>query len=198
MKKFLAKLFCFALCICLFSCKKDKDTSNPDTSSTFTAKINGTIVTFTVESSTLLRDAGFDEKRLDITELSGDGKLRLILTVGEETAIGNNVLVQDNAVTLFNDDNPNTPEDESDIITNAFFTLSTSVGNNWYTDVDAENGHIIISGNNTSSTTGTVTGSFNGTLVSKLGGTNYTITEGSFINLNILYLTNISYIPNDI
>ena len=188
MKNTFIRLLCFASCICLFSCKKNNDTKNPDTSSTFTAKVNDTLITFNVQASTLLRSTDFNEKRFDVTGLSADGKLRLTLTVGEETALGNNVPVMDNIVTLFNDDNPSTPEDESEIMTNAFFTLSVAIGNNFFTDLDAENGHIIITGNNISGTTGNVSGSFNGILLSKDGGTNYTLTAGSFTNLKYTVL----------
>jgi len=171
-----------ALCL-LASCKKSS--TNSPVSTTFSAKVNGTAHTFTVESATFIRSVADNQKRLDITGTSEDGNIRLILTIGEETSAGNGIVIGDHTVRLFLDDDPGTAEDES-IDSDAFVTLSTKIGSSWLTDVYQQYGNYSITANNISGTT--ISGTFTGTLTSLGGGTNYTITEGSFSNIKYTVL----------
>lgn len=183
MKTFLKQSLFLAVSLCFFSCKKDDTIVATDTSAGFTAKINGNLVAFNVLSSALSRSTHFNVRQLDISGISTDGKLRLALTVREEAALGNDIPAGDRPVALYRDDNPATPEDESEFNSNAFFTLSIAEGNDFHTDVDAENGHISIVKIAVSGTTGIVTGTFNGILESKTGSTDYTIEDGIFTEL---------------
>jgi hypothetical protein len=83
-------------------------------------------------------------------------------------------------VRLFNDDDPDTPEDES-IDSDAYVTLSFYSGSTLITDTYAENGDITITGDDEGAHT--VSGNFQQTLASLTGGTDYTISEGSFNNI---------------
>lgn len=185
MRKYLLILLIPVASLSFYSCKKS-DSTNPggSGSSTFTANINGTAETFTLQATgTLIRSTADNQKRLDFNGISQDNKYRIILTIGEETSTGNAVTTGDHLVQLFNDDDPNTPQDES-IDSDAFITLSTSIGGgSWFTDADSEKGNIHISSDNVSGTSGTISGSFTGTLTSLGGGTNYTITGGTFNNI---------------
>jgi len=185
MRKYFLILLVPIASLSLYSCKKsDTNNSGGSGGGTFTATINGTSETFTLQATgTLIRSTADNQKRLDFNGISKDGQYRLIITVGEETSTGNGVTQGDHLVQLFNDDDPNTPQDES-IDADAFLTLSTSLGGgSWLTDVDSEKGNIHISANSSNTTSGTVSGSFNGTLTSLGGGTNYTITGGTFNNI---------------
>lgn len=173
-------LVCFILStLVLSSCSKSGST--PQSSNTFTVKVNGTATEFDLLSATLVRSTDTDEKRFDISGKSKDGKFLLALTVGEETDLGNGVTVGAHEVKLFNEDNPDTPEDESGIMSNAFVALAIYVGSSTVTDVFAENGTINITSCNEGSTT--ISGNFTITLESLTGGTDYTLSEGSFSNI---------------
>jgi hypothetical protein len=182
MRKFFLLLLA-AVCL-LASCKKSS-TNTPTTSNTFTAKVNGTTHTFTVDAATFIRSVTDNQKRLDITGTSEDGNFRLILTIGEETAVGNGILTGAHPVRWFLDDDPATSEDES-IDSDAIITLSTKIGSSWLTDVYKQYGQYTVSANNISGTT--ISGTFTGTLTSMGGGTNYSITEGSFSNIKYTVL----------
>jgi hypothetical protein len=180
MKKFLfASLF---MSILFLSCKKDSD-SPASGDNTFQLKINGTATTFKVMSATLIRSTADNQKRLDISGTSEDGKTVFILTIGEETATGNGITTGKHDVRLFNDDDPNTSEDES-IDSDAFVTLSFYSGANLITDVYAENGDITVTGNDENAHT--ISATFQQTLKSLGGGTDYTISEGSFNSIKYL------------
>ena len=172
----------FSASVFFFSCKKDSH-SPASGSSTFKLTLNGTVTNFKVTSATLIRSTADNQKRLDITGTSDDGKTVLTLTIGEETSTGNGVTTGKHEVRLFNDDDPNTPEDES-VDSDAFVTLAFYSGSSLVTDVYAENGDITITGNDVSALT--VSGTFQQTLKSNFGGSNYTISDGSFSNIKYL------------
>lgn len=179
MKKiFFAPIF---ISILFFSCKKDSDSKS--SGNTFQLTLNGTATTFKIMSATLIRSAADNQKRMDISGTSEDGKTVFILTIGEETSEGNGVTVDKHDVRLFNEDDPNTPEDES-IDSDAFVTLSFYSGNNLITDEYAENGDITITGDDENAHT--ISGTFQQTLKSLSGGTDYTITAGSFNNIKYI------------
>ncbi|HEX5149963.1 MAG TPA: hypothetical protein VFW07_00865 [Parafilimonas sp.] len=134
-------------------------------------------------SATLIRSIPDNQKRLDISGTSEDGKTVFILTIGEETASGNGVAISKHNVRLFNDDDPNTPEDEG-IDSDAFVTLSFYVNSNLVTDVYAENGDISITNNDEDAHT--ISGTFQQTLKSLTGNSEYTISEGSFKNIKYM------------
>ena len=168
--------------VLFFSCKKDSK-SPSSSGNTFTLKLNGTSINFKVTSATLIRSTADNQKRLDIAGTSDDGKTVFVLTIGEETASGNGLTTGKHEVRLFNEDNPNTPEDES-IDSDAFVTLSLYSGSNLITDTYIENGDITITGNDENAHT--ISGTFQQTLKSTGGGTEYTVSGGSFSNLKYI------------
>ena len=172
--------------ICLMaSCKKSGTTTTPTGSSSFTLKVNGVAHTFSLYSATLQRSTSTNQKRMDITGISEDSSYRVTFTIGEETSSGNGITTGSHTVRMFNDDDPATPADES-IDTDAMVTLSRKVGADWITDVYKENGTFTITGNDISGTT--ISGTLSDTLVSMGGGTNYTLSEGSFSNIKYMVL----------
>jgi hypothetical protein len=170
------------LCTSLYSCKKSsspKNNNNPGggTTATFTAKVNDTAETFNLYgAATLIRSTADNEKRFDMTGISTNSRYRLTLTIGEETAVGNGITTGDHSVVLFSDD---------DTDTDAFYTFGVTLNNGggYLTDVFSETGNININTNTPGTSTGSISGTFTGTLTSLGGGTNYTITQGSFSNI---------------
>lgn len=157
---------------------------------TFTVKLNDTLKTFNILQATLIRSVATSEKRFDIAGVSTDGLYRLIITIGDSSAVGNNVGTGNQPVRLFLEDDLATPEDESED-SYAFYTLSTSLGNNnWLTDVYRENGMINISANAPAATTGTITATFSGTLndFTDPALTRFALTEGVFTNITYMVL----------
>lgn len=73
------------------SCSKCKESAT--SGKTFEATIDGKAYVFKIISATLLRSAADSEKRLDIAGISTDSSKRLIVTLGEETSVGNGVTV---------------------------------------------------------------------------------------------------------
>ena len=184
MKKLLFSLLLASILFISSSCKKSGGSST-NTTATFQATVNGTVETFNVTSSTLLRSATYNQKRLDITGVSTDQKYRFIITLGDETALGNDFSTGDHVIRLFNTDNPATTTIDESIDTDAYYTLSTLTSNGGsVTDVYAENGDVIISANTVNGASGIVTATFQATLVSKTGLTSYTITNGSLKNIS--------------
>lgn len=179
MKKFL--FVSLSISVLFFSCKKDSD--SPVSGNKFQLKLNGTLTTFNIMSATLARNTATNQKRLDISGTSEDGKTVFTLTVGEETAVGNGVTTGSHEVSLFNDDDPNTPEDES-ADSDAYVSLSFYSGSNLITGLYSESGDITITGIDENAHK--VSGTFQQTLKSLDGGTDYTITEGSFNNLQYI------------
>ena len=203
--RLLTACIALALCLSFVSCQQEPDfglenTTNPNTPGTppgttppgnnnavFEAKINGQLTTFNVLSATLLRSTQTNEKRMDITGQSTDGTKRLILTFGDTPASGNGIAVKDYIVRLFNEDDPNTPQDESDDSMDGFTTYSTSLGNNsWVTDVYAENGVMKVTSCDASAKK--VSGTFIVKDSSLTGGPVLHFTEGKFTNISYMVL----------
>ena len=154
-------------------------------SQSFEVKLNGTLTSFKVIQATLLRSIADNAKRLDIAGVSSDSSKRLVLTIGSTPATGNGVLIKDYLIRLFNEDDPNTPEDEGEDTEEGFLTYSTRLGtNSWVTDVYAENGIIKITANDASART--ITGTFNIKDSSLTDGTVINFTEGKFNNIKYL------------
>lgn len=142
------------------ACKKSDSSGNSST--TFTATVNGKTTTFNISQATLLRSEAANEKRLDIVGTSTDKSERLILTLGIETSKGTGMTVKPYVLNAFPEDDPNTPEDES-LTTQGFTTWSTSLGNgNWFTDVYNEQGLCTVTACDSAHTT--ISGSFQTTL----------------------------------
>ena len=163
----------------------------PGGGGTFQVKIDGTLTTFNVIASTLLRSVATNEKRFDLTGVSTDGNYRLTITIGDSSSSGNNVGIGDQPVRLFLEDDPATVNIDESEDSYAFYTLSTSLGNNnWLTDVYRINGLINISANTPAATTGTISATFSGTLNDYTDPTltKYTFTEGTFNNISYLVL----------
>lgn len=163
----------------------------PGGSGTFTVKINGMLTTFNIQAATLLRSVATSEKRFDLTGISTDGAYRLTITIGDSTSVGNNVGIGNQPVRLFLEDDPATPDIDESEDSYAFYTLSTSLGNNnWLTDVYRINGMINISANTPAATTGTITATFSGTLndFNDPALNRFTFTEGIFTNISYLVL----------
>ena len=182
----------------LFSCQQEPDwdldnnnnNNNPPpggtASGSFEAKINGQLTTFNVKSATLLRSTQLNQKRLDITGESVDGTKQLILTFGEMTAAGNGMAVKNYLVRLFNEDDPNTPDDESVDSDDGFTTYSVKVGSSWVTDVFAENGTMTVSSCDASAKK--ITGTFSVKDSSLTSGDVFNFTEGKFTNISYMVL----------
>jgi hypothetical protein len=181
----------------LVSCQQEPDfdldpnnnNNNPgnppgSASGSFEAKVNGQLTTFKVTSATLLRSTQLNQKRLDITGESTDGTKRLILTFGEMTATGNGMAVKSYLVRLFNDDDPNTPDDESIDSDDGFTTWSEKIGNSWVTDVFAENGTMTVSSCDASAKK--ISGTFNVKDSSLTSGDVLNLTEGKFTNIGYM------------
>jgi hypothetical protein len=161
------------------SCKKDETT----TAAAFEAKVDGQLTKFNVGQATLVRDNGSNMKRLDIVGTSTDGSKRIIVTLAETPASGNSVHTGNYKFHLFNDDDPNTAQDESEDSEDGFVTISTSMGNNnWVTDVYAQTGQFTVT--NCDANSRKISGTFNVQVRSLTGGANYTITEGRINNVN--------------
>ena len=161
--------------------------NNPGTASgSFEAKIDGQLTTFKVTSATLIRSTQTNEKRVDISGESLDGTKQLILTFGEMSAVGNGIPVKDYVVRLFNDVDPNTPQDESQDSDDGFITYVTKIGNSWVTDVYAENG--IMKVTSCDASTKKISGTFNVKDSSLTSGPVINFTEGKFTNVSYMVL----------
>jgi hypothetical protein len=150
---------------------------------TFEAKVNGKLTTFNVFAATLLRISASNTKRFEIAGISDDGSQRLVLTVADSPAAGNNITVKEYQLRLFNQDDPTTPVDESVNSNDGFITYSTLSGNNnWTTDLYAENGVIKITACNANARK--ITGTFTVKDSSLTGGPVVHFTEGKFTALS--------------
>lgn len=160
MKKALFILLAGVGISCFTACKKSD--SSPDSSTTFTATVNGTATTFNISQATLIRSEPANEKRLDIVGTSTDKSKRLVITLGLETSQGTGMTVKPYVLNAFPEDDPNTPEDES-LTTQGFTTWSTTLGNgNWLTDVYNEEGLCTVTACDSAHTT--ISGNFQTTL----------------------------------
>ncbi len=157
----------------------------------FHVKINDTLTTFNIIASTFVRSTATNEKRFDLTGTSTNGYYRLTITIGAPTAIGNNVGLGPQPVRLFLEDDPATPDLDESQGSYAFYTLSTSLGNDsWLTDVYGIKGLINISANTSNTTSGSITATFSGTLndIDDPTLNRYTFTEGGFTSISYMIL----------
>jgi len=203
MKKFILPLLCLTLLA--VSCTKEKSIDSGDPSSptnggggggnnpgtsggSFEVKLNGQLINFTVESATLIRSTSTSEKRLDINGTSKDGKKKLILTFHEMSADGNGIPVKTYSIKMFNDDDPNTPEDESDDSMDGFITYGTSLGSNsWMYEIYSQNGIFTVTSCDANAKK--VSGTFKVTLVNLNDPSNKEeFTEGKFNNVAYMVL----------
>jgi hypothetical protein len=175
--------------ITLFTaCQKSSDSAAAG-GTAFTATVNGKNITFNLTTATLLRSVNTNQKRLDITGTSTDGSIRLIITLGEETAVGNGVSVKAYVLNPFPPDDPSTPNIDESLTTQGFTTYSTSLGNNnWFTNVYDENGSFTVCACDSNSKT--VSGNFQTTLTDNYNnpGTVITITNGKMTNIKYAVL----------
>jgi len=165
------------------ACKKSSD-SNSNSSTTFTANVNGKATTFNINSATLIRSTAAHEKRMDIQGISTDNSKRLIITLGLETDLGTGMTVKTYTLNPFPDDNPATPNIDESATTDGFSTYSTSLSNgNWLTNVYDEQGSFILSA--CDSTHSTVSGTFQTTLTDNTvsPAASITITGGKCSNV---------------
>ncbi|MBO9633205.1 MAG: hypothetical protein J7578_08805 [Chitinophagaceae bacterium] len=188
----MKRLLCSSLALLLLftSCKKDKDEKEAIPDNTVEATLNGTKLSFTVESATLLRDAQYDAKRLDINCVSTDKKHRVILTIGNYVLEGNGMEVKTYNIALSLVDDPATPDiDESMNETDdGLFTYSTKLGeNNWLTDVYTTLGKIVVTANN--ATDKTISGTFEMELKDwETQKSEFKFTAGKFSNVKYMVL----------
>ncbi len=169
--------------LCLAACKKSSDSGSGNTSSTFTANVNGKATTFNVNSATLLRSQDDNEKRLDITGTSTDKTKRLIITLGMETYKGTGMTVKSYVLNPFPEDDPNTPDVDESLTTQGFTTYSTSLGgNSWLTDTYNEQGLFTVTACDSAHTT--ISGTFQTTLKDFSEDTVVlSVTDGKVANL---------------
>jgi len=193
MKKIYFVLFSSIVLAC--SCQKSISDFDPSTTpvnpggtpvtggGSFEATINGTKISFSVTSATLLRSTSLNEKRMDITGTSTDGSKRLIITLGEETAQGNAMTVKTYTLNAFPPDDPATPNIDESLTTQGFTTYGTTLGNNsWLYDIYDENGSFTMSSCDASAKL--VSGSFQTTLTDMIDNTHVvTITAGKLSNV---------------
>jgi len=168
------------------SCSKSKDSAAPG--KTFEATVDGKAYVFNIISATLLRSAADNEKRLDIAGISTDSSKRLIITLGEETSVGNGVSVKSYVLNPFPPDDPNTPNVDESLTTQGFSTYSTSLGNNnWFTDVYDENGSFQVTG--CDATNNVISGTFQTTLTGmNIGSATVKVTAGKINNVKYTVL----------
>lgn len=163
MKKNLAMFLLGALALYFTACKKSDGSGGGNSSSTFSATVNGKETTFNIFQATLIRSTQTNEKRMDIGGISTDKTKRVIITLGIETATGNGMTVKPYVLNPFPEDDPATPDVDESLTTQGFTTYSTSIGNNsWLTDVYNEDGSFTVSA--CDSAHSTVSGTFQTTL----------------------------------
>ena len=175
-----------ALLLLLTSCSKSKDDADTGSGSgTFEAKQDGKLVTFKIESAMLALSPGTSEKRLDISALSSDGTKRVALTFYEETGTGNGVTAKTYDVWYFNNDNPNTPQDESEDDMDGLFTYGTKMGANWLYDVYGTQATLVVTKCDEGAKK--VSGTFKAKLINLNDDTvSAEFTEGKFSNVSYI------------
>ncbi len=162
-------------------------TTNPPsgTSGSFEATVNGQKVSFKLYAATLLRSTATNQKRLDISAISADSSKRIIITLGEETALGNAFTVKKYTLNPFPEDDPATPNVDESMTTQGFTTYSTGLGNNsWITSVYDELGSFTIT--SCDANTKLVSGTFETTL-------NDLLDPAVIIKITAGKITNVKY-----
>ena len=180
----MKKLSSFITCAIVFfaSCSKEADHVEPKDTDTFSAKLNGTSYTFNVEAAVLLRSPSTSEKRLIIAGTSTDGITKLTITLWEATSVGGGISVKSYIIRLSDEDDPATPEDESQDSLDGNLTLGKKVGSSWSVYHEySENGTINISSCNEANTT--ISGTFQAELTDLMDRSEITITAGTFSNI---------------
>jgi|GEM_PF-1221627 len=182
----------------LSSCQKSISDFDPSTSPTgtttttsggsFVATVDGQQLTYNVVQATLLRSVTDHEKRMDIVGVSADNKKRIIVTLGEETALGNSVTVKSYVLNAFPPDDPATPTIDESLTTQGFTTYSTGDGNNnWVTNIYDENGSFTVT--SCDANTKLISGSFATTLTDMNDNTHIVkITAGKLTNIKYTVL----------
>ncbi|MCC6289543.1 MAG: hypothetical protein IT249_16810 [Chitinophagaceae bacterium] len=180
MKKLRISFFAF---IILFASCSKKDSTTPQEQGTFQASINGEVLTFKVNSATLLRSIQTNEKRLDIQGTSEDGTKRLILTLGDKTSEGNGITVKTYILNAFHEDNPNTEDIDESLSTDGYTTYSTSLGSgSWLSPIFEEDGKFIVTACDATNTI--ISGNFETKMVNMNDETNVvTVTNGKINNI---------------
>lgn len=120
-------------------------TGTTSSNGSFEATVNGQKINFKLYAATLIRSTATNQKRLDISAISADSSKRIIITLGEETALGNAFTVKKYTLNPFPDDDPATPTIDESMTTQGFTTYSTGLGSNsWLTSVYDELGSFTI------------------------------------------------------
>lgn len=175
-----------AVLILFSSCKKDKDDSLAENS--IEATVDGTRLSFSIESAILMRDPNFDAKRLDISCISSDKKHKMILTIGNYELSGNGMQVKSYNIEMFTQDDPGTPDiDESEKESeDGLFGYATTLGNNnWLFGLWTVKGKIDVTANN--ATDKTISGTFEMDLKDlETQKSEHKITAGRFNNLKYM------------
>jgi hypothetical protein len=156
-------------------------------SGSFAATINGKQQNFTVTSATLIRSAIYNEKRLDIAGTSADGTKKIIITLGEETSVGNAVTVKSYVLNAFPPDDPSTPNIDESLTTQGFTTYGILNAGNWEYDVYDEDGSFAVT--SCSATTTLISGTFQ-TMLTDLNDSTHIIkiTAGAVNNVKYTVL----------
>lgn len=162
-------------------------TTNPpgNTSGSFEATVNGQKLVFKLYAATLLRSTATNQKRLDISAISADSSKRIIVTLGEETSLGNAFTVKKYTLNPFPEDDPATTTIDESMTTQGFTTYSTGLGSNsWLTSVYDELGSFTITSCDAS--TKLVSGTFETTL-------NDLLDPAVIIKITAGKITNVKY-----
>ena len=187
-------IYYILLCTLLITagCQKEVSTEtgtsagNTPATGSFEAKIDGKLVQFKLLGATLLRSTADNLKRMDMAGVSTDGSKQIIITIGDSPATGNGVAVRDYVIDLFNEDDPDTPEDESLGNDDGFITLSERIGNGWITDVYSQKGLMKVTACDANAKK--VSGTFSVTHKAISSNTTIVITEGKFTNISYTVL----------
>jgi hypothetical protein len=178
----MKKLSLFIAGAIVFFASCSKEVVDEETKDTFSAKFNGTSYTFNIDAALLFRYPTTSEKRLIIAGTSTDGITKLTITVWEGTAAGAGISLKSYIIRLSDEDDPATPEDESQDSMDGNLTLGKKIGSSWWSYHEyAENGTINISSCNEANTT--ISGTFQAELTDLINHSEISITAGTFSNI---------------
>ncbi|MEP6750734.1 MAG: hypothetical protein ABJB86_23570 [Bacteroidota bacterium] len=196
MKKIFFALICNL--ILFSSCQKSISDFDPSTtqgtgsgttptaptngSGNFVATVDGKQLTFNVTAATLVRSQAANEKRIDVTGTSSDGTKRIILTLGEETSVGNSITVKKYILNAYPEDDPSTPTIDESLDIQGYTTYGIASGSNWMYGVYDEKGSCTVTSCDAAATL--ISATFATTLTDLLDSTHIvSITAGKLTNI---------------
>lgn len=147
-----------------------------------TATIDGKLLHFTVVSAILKRFPLTNEKRMDIAAISTDNRKKIIITLGEKTAQGNEMTKKKYILNAFPADDPTTPNIDESAHSQGYTTYGTLNGTGLTFDIYDEVGSFTVGSCDAS--TRLISGTFETTLTIQSGIRQITkITSGNIMNV---------------